>query len=305
MSFDEESPPDRPGHDHGARRQAVRDRQRRQRVILIGVLVVIAFAVGATAAWAVFNGDTSSTSPITTATTSPISAHHRKHHPQTTPATTETPTTETPTTQSQPKADWTLKRVPAHLHLVSDLIPYGPTRRAEMAAYAARHYGVRTSVLHPKAIVLHFTASSTYASAHSLFSEDVPNLGELPGTCAHYIVDQDGTVYEQVPPTVMCRHTIGLNDSAIGIEMVQATGSGATWADRQILDRPAQITAALLLVKWLQAVYGIPASAVIGHAMANDSKFFHDNEGWRNDHTDWQAADVAAFRARLKRIRLR
>jgi N-acetylmuramoyl-L-alanine amidase-like protein len=286
---------------HLARRQAVRDRQRRHRALLIGVLVVAAFAVGTTAAWAVFNGDKSSASSANTTTTSPVSTHHRHAKP----ATTETPTTQTPTTQSPPTKRWTLKTVPAHLHLVSDLIPYGPKRRSEMAAYAARHYGVHTSVLHPKAIVLHFTASSTYESAHSLFSEDVPNLGELPGTCAHYIVDQNGTVYEQVPPTVMCRHTIGMNDSAIGIEMVQVTGSGATWADRQILDRPAQINADLLLVKWLQAVYGIPTSAVIGHAMANDFKLFHDNEGWRNDHTDWQAADVAAFRARLKTVRLR
>lgn len=288
---------------HLARRQAVRDRHRRHRVLLIGVLVVGAFAVGTTAAWAVFHGGSGSASPAATTTTSPVSTHHRQAKPATTevPATTEAPAT----TQSPPKKHWTLKTVPAHLHLVSDLIPYGPKRRSEMAAYAARHYGVRTSVLHPKAIVLHFTASSTYESAHSLFSEDVPSLGELPGTCSHYVVDQNGTVYEQAPPTIMCRHTIGLNDSAIGVEMVQVTGSGATWADRQILDRPAQINAALLLVKWLQAVYGIPASAVVGHAMANDFRLFHDNEGWRNDHTDWQAADVAAFRARLKTVRLR
>jgi len=270
------------------------------------VLGVAAVAVGTTAAWAVLNGDSGSATPATTTTTSPVSTHHRHAKPATTDTpTTQTPTTQTPTTQSPPKKHWTLKTVPAHLHLVSDLIPYGPARRSEMAAYAARHYGVRTSVLHPKAIVLHFTASSTYESAHSLFSEDVPNLGELPGTCSHYIVDQNGTVYEQVPPTIMCRHTIGLNDSAIGIEMVQVTGSGATWADRQILDRPAQINAALLLVKWLQTVYGIPASAVIGHATANGFRLFHDDEGWRNDHTDWQAADVAAFRARLKTVRLR
>jgi hypothetical protein len=282
----------------------VRDRQRRQRALLIGVLVLAAFAVGTTAALAVFRGSSSSASSEPAPATPPTGTHHRKQHRHVKPATTETPTTETPATQSAPQAEWTLKTVPAHLRLVSDLIPYGPARRAEMAAYAARHYGVRTSRLHPKAIVLHFTASSTYESAHSLFSEDVPNRGELPGTCAHYIVDQDGSVYEQVPPRVMCRHTIGLNDSAIGIEMVQETGPGATWADRQILDRPAQIKAALLLVKWLQAVYGIPASAVIGHAMANDSKLFHDDEGWRNDHSDWQAADVAAFRARLKSVRL-
>jgi len=39
---------------------------------------------------------------------------------------------------------------------------------------------------------------------------------------------------------------------------------------------------------------------VIGHSMVNDSAFFRDNEGWRNDHTDWQAADVARVRAMLR-----
>jgi hypothetical protein len=173
-----------------------------------------------------------------------------------------------------------------------------------MAAYSARHYGVDSWRLHPRAIVLHFTASSTYASAHAAFTSDAPNLGEEPGTCAQYVVDQDGTVYEQVPPTIQCRHTIGLNDVAIGIENVQLTGPSSHWADQQILHRPLQIDADLRLVRWLQAVFHIPTSDVIGHAMANDSPLFHDREGWRNDHTDWQADDVAQFRARLAHTRI-
>jgi hypothetical protein len=52
-------------------------------------------------------------------------------------------------------------------------------------------------------------------------------------------------------------------------------------------------------VRWLQARYGIATKDVIGHAMVNDSPFFHDLEGWRNDHTDWQAEDVRALRKRL------
>jgi hypothetical protein len=41
---------------------------------------------------------------------------------------------------------------------------------------------------------------------------------------------------------------------------------------------------------------------VIGHAMANDSPYFVDHEGWRNDHTDWQRRDVRTFRHRLRRL---
>jgi N-acetyl-anhydromuramyl-L-alanine amidase AmpD len=98
---------------------------------------------------------------------------------------------------------------------------------------------------------------------------------------------------------VRCRHTIGLNDQAIGIEMVQEGGSSATWADQQILDRPAQVGAALALVRDLQAQFGIPTTSVIGHAMANSAPQLHDRLGWRNDHADWSADNVARFRARL------
>jgi pimeloyl-ACP methyl ester carboxylesterase len=44
---------------------------------------------------------------------------------------------------------------------------------------------------------------------------------------------------------------------------------------------------------------GLSRPHVIGHSMANDSPFFHDREGWRNDHTDWQAQDVRELRRRL------
>ena len=41
---------------------------------------------------------------------------------------------------------------------------------------------------------------------------------------------------------------------------------------------------------------------VIGHAMANDSPYFKDLEGWRNDHTDWLRRDVLDFHHRLRRL---
>jgi hypothetical protein len=187
------------------------------------------------------------------------------------------------------------------VRIVRRRIPYGPARRAQMAAYSARHYGDRSWWLRPRTIVLHYTAGPTMESAWALFASNAPNGGELPGTCAHYIVDKDGTVYALVPPTVRCRHAIGLNDNAIGVEMVQEAGPSSSWADRQILARPTQIRAAVGLVARLQRRFGIPARRVIGHAMANASPDFHDRLGWRNDHTDWLAADVAAFRRLLRR----
>lgn len=182
-----------------------------------------------------------------------------------------------------------------------DRIRYGVTRRAEMAGYARRHYGVRSYVLHPKLIVLHFTDSGpgSYPGVHALFNSNTPNGGELPGVCAHFVVDQDGTIYQQVPLNLMCRHAIGVNDHAIGIEMIQQQGISSHWADQQILHRRPQIGSVLRLVRWLKARFHIANRNVIGHSMANDSPFFHDLEGWRNDHTDWQREDVIELRRRL------
>lgn len=190
--------------------------------------------------------------------------------------------------------------VGAGLRISDDPIPYPQARKDEMAAYSARHYGSASWTLTPKVIVLHFTESDTWTSARAAFAADVPDLGELPGTCAHYLVDQGGLVHALVPTSVRCRHAIGLNDAAIGIEFVQAThGHSSTWADQQILARSAQAEAGLALVRSLQAQYGIATADVIGHASANAHPLFHDRLGWRNDHTDWQPVDVGAFRARL------
>jgi single-stranded DNA-binding protein len=85
--------------------------------------------------------------------------------------------------------------------------------------------------------------------------------------------------------------------------MVQEAGSSSHWADRQILQRRPQIRAALRLVAYLQERYNIPVHDVIGHAMANNSDYFKDLQGWRNDHTDWLWRDVKVFRRRLRRMR--
>jgi hypothetical protein len=182
-----------------------------------------------------------------------------------------------------------------------DHVSFGHKRERQMAGYSNRHYGKREFKLrHPKVIVLHFTATDSYDSVWSTFDSNAPNVGELPGVCSHYVIEQDGTIDELVPPRIRCRHTIGLNHVAIGIEMVQSTGRGAHWADQQILERKRQSRAAVRLVRWLQGRYSIPTGEVIGHSMANDDPHFKDLEGWHNDHTDWLKRDVREFRKRLK-----
>ena len=126
-------------------------------------------------------------------------------------------------------------------------ISFPPIRRQEMADYAFRHYGIRTfRLMRPQVIVEHVTVSTTFAPVFAEFSRDVPDyeLHELPGLCAHFVIDRDGTIYQLVRLKTMCRHTVGLNWTSFGIEHVGTS-------DRQILDNPAQMSASLSLSFWL------------------------------------------------------
>src|ERR1035437_8821287 len=154
------------------------------------------------------------------------------------PSATPTPTANVPKpaiTSTPPSVNT------SSLHLVPMFIDFPQRRKDETASYSLRHYGTSSWRLNPSMIVLHFTETDTAAAARNGFANDSPNLGELPGTCAHFIVAQNGDVWQIVPTNVRCRHTIGLNDKAIGIEIVQSTqGNTSHWADQQILGRPAQ-----------------------------------------------------------------
>src|SRR3954465_11734719 len=71
-------------------------------------------------------------------------------------------------------------------------IPFGAQRKTEMAAYARRHYGIRTWRLTPPGVIVeHYTASDSFSSAYNPFAADVADseLHELPGTCAHFVID--------------------------------------------------------------------------------------------------------------------
>ncbi len=179
-------------------------------------------------------------------------------------------------------------------------IPFGAARRAETAQYAARHYGLHTWRLrHPHVIVEHYTASTTFSSAWNTFAADVPDseLHELPGTCAHFVIDRDGTIYQLVPLGTICRHTVGLNWTAIGIEHVGTS-------DASILDDPAQLRASLRLTLWLMDRYGISLPNVIGHAESLTSPYHRElYASWRcQTHGDWQHADMVRYRRLLAEL---
>jgi N-acetylmuramoyl-L-alanine amidase len=184
-------------------------------------------------------------------------------------------------------------------HILWKPIPFGEKRKAEMAQYSARHYGIDSYVLHPKVIVEHYTATTTFASAYNTFAADVadPELHQLPGTCAHFIIDRDGTIYQLVPLTIMCRHTVGLNYVAIGIEHVGTS-------DAEILNDAAQIRSSLELTAWLMQRYHIALKNVIGHNESLTSPYHKELYApWRTQtHADWRHADMNIYRARLRAL---
>jgi N-acetylmuramoyl-L-alanine amidase-like protein len=185
---------------------------------------------------------------------------------------------------------------PPKPHIVWKPIPFGAARLAETAAYAKRHYGLNTYVLHPRAIVEHVTATTSFVSAYNTFAADHPDaeLHELPGTCAHFIVDRDGTIYQLVRLNVICRHTVGLNWAAVGIEHVGLS-------DAQVLGDAAQMRASLALTVWLMWRYSIPLADVIGHNESLSSPLHKElYPAWRcQTHADWKRADMNVYRARL------
>jgi len=166
-----------------------------------------------------------------------------------------------------------------------------------MAAYSRRHYGINSwRLVHPHVIVEHYTASSTFSAAYNTFAADVADseLHELPGTCAHFVIDTDGTIYRLVSTAIMCRHTVGLNYTAIGIEHVGTS-------DAQILGNSRQMRSSLTLTVWLMSRFGIQLRNVIGHNESLTSPYHHERvSAWRcQTHGDWSSGDMKVYRKRL------
>ena len=175
-------------------------------------------------------------------------------------------------------------------------IPFGRDRRQQMGAYSRRHYGTWTwRLTDPKVIVEHYTDGSTFAGAWATFAANSLHLGELPGVCAHFVIDTDGTIYQLVNLHIRCRHAIGMNWTAIGIEHVGMS-------DGAILSNPAMMRASLRLTLWLMDRFGIQVRNVIGHAETLMSPYHHElYPSWRClTHADWQHVDMQRYRRRLR-----
>ena len=180
--------------------------------------------------------------------------------------------------------------------IVQKFIPFGQKRKDQMAAYSKRHYGVKTyRMTDPHVIVEHYTGGSTWQSAWNYFAANTPDLGELPGVCSQFIIAQDGTIYQTVPLGIRCRHAVGLNYTAFGIEHVGTS-------DQQVLNDAAQMHSSLKLTLWLMAKYGIQVRNVIGHNENRNSPYHHElYPSWQcQTHSDFIRKDMQTYRSLLR-----
>jgi N-acetylmuramoyl-L-alanine amidase len=271
------------------------------RAIALGALALVLACAAAGCGGA---GASSSTRGTGAATAAGLAAPADTRELTTPAAAATAAATSTPATASTPAVTTTPATPPASAPLPPRIhpwpIPYGAARRRQMAEYSLRHYGEDTYVLsNPRVIVEHYTETQTAQEAWNTFAPDVPDseFHELPNTCAHFLVEGDGRIDQLVPLDVRCRHTTGLNWTAIGIENVGLS-------DAQILGDRAQMRASLALTRWLQCRYRIAPSNVIGHNESLSSPYHHDRVPafQHQTHSDWNHADMNRYRAQLRRL---
>jgi N-acetylmuramoyl-L-alanine amidase len=179
-------------------------------------------------------------------------------------------------------------------------IPFGPKRKREMATYSERHYGQYTWRLrHPHVIVEHMAETGSAAAVHNTFAPDVPDveLHELPNVCAHFVIASSGRIFRLVNLRTRCRHTVGLNWTAIGIEH---TG----YADADVLGDRRQLHASLRLTQYLRCHFHIPVRDVIGHHESLSSPYHHElvPSLRHQTHGDWRHSSMQIYRRKLRRL---
>ncbi len=179
-------------------------------------------------------------------------------------------------------------------------IPFGAKRKHEMAAYSERHYGRRTWRLrHPHVIVEHMAQTSTARAVYNTFAPDVPDveLHELPNVCSHFVVGSSGRISRLVNLRTRCRHTVGLNWTAIGIEHVG-------YDDNDALGNRRELHASLRLTQWLRCKFDIPVRDVIGHAESLSSPYHHElvPSLRRQTHGDWRHSSMQVYRRKLRHL---
>ena len=173
--------------------------------------------------------------------------------------------------------------------IVDKPIVFNEERSQLTIQYLKDRYGLEQDSprIVPRMIVLHWTAIPTFEGSFDAFLNTKlpnwrPDIESVSGlnVSTHFLVDQDGTIYNLMPETTMGRHVIGLNHCAIGVENVGGT-----------LDTPltkAQLKSNIWLVKYLTKKYNI--EYIIGHheytLFEGHELWLEKDDGYRTNKTD-------------------
>lgn len=187
----------------------------------------------------------------------------------------------------------------AQLKMVDRPINWNQNRLGLTRDYLTTRYNLEDpdGSITPQMIVLHWTAIPDLESSYAAFkNETLPTArGDIAGggalnVSAHYLIDRDGTIYRLMPDTLMARHTIGLNHTAIGIENVGGT------SDTPLTKK--QIKANIDLVKYLAGKY--PIRYLIGHY---EYTLFQDHPLWLEVDNGYRTQKTDPGRYFMKRVR--
>jgi N-acetylmuramoyl-L-alanine amidase len=184
--------------------------------------------------------------------------------------------------------------------IIHKLIPFPPHRKREMAAYSKRHYGkARWQLINPHVIVEHISVTDSIDALYNTFAPDHPDpeLHEFPNVCAHFGVGSNGRIDQFVRLDTRCRHTVGLNYTAIGIEHVG-------FKDADVLGNRPQLSASLRLTQYLRCRFGIKIRNVIGHNESLSSPYHLElvPSLKHQTHSDWKHASMQVYRRKLRHL---
>ncbi|WP_086476860.1 peptidoglycan recognition protein family protein [Arenibacter amylolyticus] len=183
--------------------------------------------------------------------------------------------------------------------IVDTPIIFNDERKALSLEYLSERYGLDQNepTIVPKMVVLHWTVIPTLEKSFQAFNNpklpnwrpEIASAGAL-NVSAHFLVDQDGTIYRLMPETVMARHVIGLNHCAIGVENVGGT------KEKKLTK--AQLKSNIWLVQYLKEKYDI--DYVIGHL---EYTLFEETPLWLEKNADYRTIKTDPGDKFMKRVR--
>nr|WP_233243932.1 N-acetylmuramoyl-L-alanine amidase [Paraconexibacter algicola] len=96
-------------------------------------------------------------------------------------------------------------------------------------------------------MVEHVEVVATDAAVRNAFvpNRPDPEIEKRPGVCSHFVIDGAGRIHQLVPRRLVCRHTVGLDHTAIGIEHTGFTDGDVRGGSLQVERRRLRASASV------------------------------------------------------------